>query len=52
MNFSEVKKEFPIFEKTWKDFFANNKFSEIHYSKDDQFLQYFVHSHNEGHDLH
>jgi 7-cyano-7-deazaguanine tRNA-ribosyltransferase len=35
-------KEFPIFEKTWKDFFANNKFSEIHYSKDDQFLQYFV----------
>ena len=35
-------KEFPIFEKTWKDFFANNKFSEIHYSKDDQFLKYFV----------
>jgi len=35
-------KEFPTFEKTWKDFFSNNKFSEIHYDKNDQFLKYFV----------
>jgi len=35
-------KEFPTFEKTWKDFFNNNKFSEIHYDKNDQFLKYFV----------
>jgi len=34
--------EFPTFEKTWKDFFSNNKFSEIHYDKNDQFLKYFV----------
>jgi 7-cyano-7-deazaguanine tRNA-ribosyltransferase len=35
-------KEFPTFEKTWKDFFSNNKFSEINYDKNDQFLKYFV----------
>ena len=35
-------KEFTVFEKTWKDFFNNNKFSEIHYDKDDEFLKYFV----------
>ena len=35
-------KEYPTFEKTWKDFFSNNKFSEIHYDKNDQFLKYFV----------
>ena len=35
-------KEYPIFEKTWKDFFSNNKFSEIQYDKNDQFLKYFV----------
>jgi len=35
-------KEFPTFEKTWKNFFKNNKFSEIHYDKNDQFLKYFV----------
>ena len=35
-------KEFSVFEKTWKDFFANNKFSEIHYDKDDKFLKHFV----------
>ena len=34
--------EFPTFEKTWNDFFANNKFSEIHYDKKDDFLKYFV----------
>jgi 7-cyano-7-deazaguanine tRNA-ribosyltransferase len=34
--------EFTVFEKTWKDFFNNNKFSEIHYDKDDKFLKYFV----------
>ena len=34
--------EFPTFEKTWKDFFSNNKFSEIQYNKNDQFLKYFV----------
>ncbi len=35
-------KEFPSFEDTWKKFFENNKFSEIHYDKDDQFLKHFV----------
>ncbi len=35
-------KEFPTFEKTWKNFFKNNKFLEIHYDKNDQFLKYFV----------
>ena len=34
--------EFTVFEKTWKNFFNNNKFSEIHYDKDDEFLKYFV----------
>jgi 7-cyano-7-deazaguanine tRNA-ribosyltransferase len=34
--------EFTVFEKTWKDFFDNNKFLEIHYDKDDKFLKYFV----------
>jgi 7-cyano-7-deazaguanine tRNA-ribosyltransferase len=35
-------KEFPTFEKTWQDFFRNNKFSEIHYDKNDKFLKYFI----------
>ena len=35
-------KEFTEFEKTWKIFFDNNQFSEIRYSKEDQFLKYFV----------
>jgi 7-cyano-7-deazaguanine tRNA-ribosyltransferase len=34
--------DFPTFEKTWNDFFVNNKFSELHYDKDDKFLKYFV----------
>jgi 7-cyano-7-deazaguanine tRNA-ribosyltransferase len=36
--------EFPVFEKTWNDFFANNKFSEIHFDKEDKFLKHFVKS--------
>ena len=35
-------KEFVIFEKTWNEFFAKNKFLEIHYNKDDKFLKYFA----------
>ena len=35
-------KEFPIFGKTWNDFFHNNNFSEIHYDKKDKFLKYFA----------
>ena len=35
-------KEFPTFEKTWKEFFTKNKFLEIHYDKDNEFLKYFV----------
>ncbi len=35
-------KEFPIFEQTWNEFFANNKFSEIHYDKKDDYLKHFV----------
>jgi 7-cyano-7-deazaguanine tRNA-ribosyltransferase len=35
-------KEFPTFEKTWNDFFSNNKFLEIHYDKQDEFLKHFV----------
>ena len=35
-------KEFPTFEKTWNDFFSNNKFLEIHYDKENKFLKYFV----------
>lgn len=34
--------DFPVFEKTWNSFFANNKFSEIRYDKEDKFLRYFV----------
>ena len=34
--------EFTVFEKTWKYFFSNNKFLEVHYDKDDKFLKYFV----------
>ncbi len=34
--------EFSVFEKTWKEFFSNNKFTEIHYDKEDEFLKYFV----------
>ena len=36
--------KFPVFEKTWNEFFANNKFSEIHFDKEDKFLKYFVKS--------
>jgi len=36
--------KFPTFEKTWNEFFAKNKFSEIHYDKKDEFLKYFVKS--------
>ena len=35
-------KEFVIFEKTWENFFKKNKFLEIHYNKEDEFLRYFV----------
>ncbi|MBT8172684.1 MAG: tRNA guanosine(15) transglycosylase TgtA [Nitrosopumilus sp.] len=35
-------KEFTEFEKTWKNFFEKNKFTEIHYDKNDQFLKHFV----------
>ena len=35
-------KEFGIFEKTWENFFKKNKFLEIHYNKEDEFLRYFV----------
>jgi len=35
-------KEFPTFEKTWNIFFSNNKFAEIHYDKNDEFIKYFV----------
>ena len=35
-------KEFPTFEKTWTEFFTKNKFLEIHYDKDNEFLKYFV----------
>ena len=34
--------EFPTFGKTWNEFFAKNRFSEIHYDKKDEFLKYFV----------
>ena len=39
-------KDFPTFQITWNDFFANNdnKFTEIHYDKTDEFLEYFVKS--------
>ncbi len=37
-------KEFPVFEETWNAFFSNNRFSEIHYDKEDEFLKYFVKS--------
>ena len=35
-------KEFPTFEKTWKESLVKNKFLEIHYDKDNEFLKYFV----------
>ncbi len=34
--------EFPTFEKTWSDFFTNNKFLEVYYDKEDKFLKQFV----------
>ncbi|MCV0431027.1 tRNA guanosine(15) transglycosylase TgtA [Nitrosopumilus sp.] len=34
--------EFLEFEKTWKKFFENNKFIEIRYDKEDEFLKYFT----------
>ena len=35
-------KQFPVFEKTWMDFFKNNEFVEIYFDKKDEFLKYFV----------
>ena len=35
-------KEFPTFGETVKYFFDNNRFSEIHYDKNDMFLKHFV----------
>ena len=35
-------KEFPVFEKTWMEFFKNNKFSEMYFDKKDNFLKYFI----------
>ena len=35
-------KEFPLFGKTVEEFVKNNKFSEIHYNKQDKFLTYFL----------
>ncbi len=35
-------KEFPVFEKTWMEFFKNNEFSEMYFDKKDNFLKYFV----------
>ena len=35
-------KEFPVFEKTWKEFFKNNEFSEMYFDKKDNFLKHFV----------
>jgi len=35
-------REFPAFEETWMRFFENNRFEEITYDKDDEFLRYFV----------
>ena len=37
-------KDSPAFEETWNNFFANNKFSEIHYDKEDRFIRHFVKS--------
>ena len=34
--------QFPTFKKTWNDFIENNNFTEIHYDKDDPFLNHFV----------
>lgn len=35
-------KEFPEFEKTWRTFFENNRFLEIRYDKEDNFLRHFI----------
>ena len=35
-------KEYSEFDITWKKFFANNKFSEIYFDKNDRFLSHFV----------
>ena len=35
-------KEFPVFEDTWVRFFENNRFEEITYDKNDEFLNHFV----------
>ncbi len=35
-------REFPEFEKTWRIFFKDNRFSEIRYDKKDNFLKHFV----------
>jgi 7-cyano-7-deazaguanine tRNA-ribosyltransferase len=36
--------EFTLFGITWKTFFKNNQFNQIHYNKRDYFLSYFVES--------
>jgi len=36
--------DFPVFEKTWHTFFNKNKFTVIHYPKDDFFIKFFVKS--------
>ena len=40
MNFDP--KKFLEFEKTWKKFFQNNKFSEVYFNKHDEFLKPFI----------
>ena len=35
-------RDFATFGKTCEKFFANNKFAEVHYDKDDKFLAYFM----------
>jgi len=34
--------DFPTFEETCNNFFTNNKFSELYYDKNDEFLKYFI----------
>lgn len=35
-------KDFTEFEKTWRQFFENNKFLEIYFDKTDEFLKHFI----------
>ena len=34
-------KNFPMFEETWKKFFAKNNFDTVYLSKNDPFIQHF-----------